>query len=79
MDTKEKNGKQRKIKCKQGYLDRLRRCQESIEKKPTLMVQEFVEDVLSRKRAQDFGLMDRLICRDAVEVKPKNLDRRGIC
>ena len=40
---------------------------------------ESVEDVLKKQRAQDFGLMDRPICWEAVEVKPKNLDRRGIC
>ena len=40
---------------------------------------ESVEDVLSRQRAQDFGLMDWPICREAVKVKPKYLDRRGIC
>ena len=68
-----------KMKCMQGYLNRLRRCQESIEKNPTSMDRESVEDVSSRQRAQDFGLMDRPICREAIKVKPKNLDRRGIC
>ena len=68
-----------KVKCMQGYLNRLRRCRESIEKNPTSMDRESVEDVSSRQRAQDFGLMDRPICREAIKVKPKNLDRRGIC
>ena len=77
MDTMEKNAKQRKMKCMQGYLDQSRRCQESIEKKPTSMDQESVEDVSSRQR--DFGSMDQPICQEAVEIKPRNLDRRGIC
>ena len=68
-----------KMKCMQGYLDRPRRCQESIEKKPTSMDREFVEDVSSRKRAQDFVSMDRCICREVIKVKPRNLNRRGIC
>ena len=42
------------------------------------MDREFFKDVLSRQRAQDFGSMDRPICREAIKVKPKNLDRRGI-
>ena len=74
-----KNAKQRKMKCMQGYLDRSRRYRESIEKKPTSMDRESFEDVSSRQRAQDFDLMDLPICRKAVEVKPRNLDRRGIC
>ena len=74
-----KNTKQRKKKSMQGYLDRSRRCQKFIEKKPTLMDRETVEDVSSRQRAQGFGLMDRPICRETIKVKPRNLDRRGIC
>ena len=62
----------------QGYLDRSRRCRESIEKKQTLMDREYVEDVSSKQRAQDFGSMDRPIYQKAVKVKPKNLDRKGI-
>ena len=62
----------------QGYLNRSRRCRESIEKKPTLMDRESIEDVSSRQRAQDFGSMDRPICQEAIEVKPRNLDKRGI-
>ena len=65
------------MKCMQGYLDQSRRCREFIEKKPTSMYQESVEDVLSRQR--DFGSMDQPICQEAVEIKPRNLDRRGIC
>ena len=61
MDTKEKNAKQRKMKCMQGYLDRLRRCRESIKKKPTSMDRESVEDVSSIQRAQDFSSMDQPI------------------
>ena len=67
---RKKNTKQRKMKCMQGYLDRSWRCRESIEKKPTLMDRESIEDVSTRQRAQDFGSMDRLICREDVEVKP---------
>ena len=62
----------------QGYLDRSRRCRESIKKKQTLMDRESVEDVSSKQKAQDFGSMDRPIYQKAVEVKPKNLDKRGI-
>ena len=40
---------------------------------------ESVEDVSSRQRAQDFGSIDWPICQEAVKVKPRNLDRRGIC
>ena len=65
------------MKCMQGYLNLSRGCRESIKKKPTSMDQESVEDVSSRQR--DFGLMDQLICQEAVEIKPRNLDRRGIC
>ena len=43
------------------------------------MDRESIEDVLSRQRAQDFGSMDQPICWEAVEVKSRNLDRRGIC
>ena len=43
------------------------------------MDRESVKDVLSRQRAQDFGSMDRPICQEDVKVKPRNLDRRGIC
>ena len=50
MDTKEKKAKQRKLKCMQGYLDRSRRCRESIEKKPTSMDQEFVKDLSARQK-----------------------------
>ena len=50
MDTKEKNAKQRKLKCMQGYLDRSRRCRESIEKKPTSMDQEFVKDLSAKQK-----------------------------
>ena len=78
-DTKEKNAKQRKMKCMQGYLDWSRRCWEFIEKKPTSMDQEFIEDVSSKQRAQYFGSMNQPICRKAVEVKPRNLNRSGIC
>ena len=46
---KEKNAKQRKMKCMKGYLDRSRRCRESIEKKPTSMDRESVEDLLTRQ------------------------------
>ena len=42
------------------------------------MDRESIEDVLSRQRAQDFGSKDRPIFREAVEVKLKNLNRRGI-
>ena len=42
------------------------------------MDRESIEDVLSRQRAQDFGSMDRPIFREDVEVKLKNLNRRGI-
>ena len=49
-DTKEKNAKQRKMKCMQGYLDWSGRCRESIEKKPTLMDWETVEDLSARKK-----------------------------
>ena len=68
-----------KMKCMQGYLDRSRRCRESIEKKPTSMDRESIEDLSSRKRAQDFVSMDRSIYWKVIKVKPKNLDRRGIC
>ena len=68
---RKKNAKQRKIKCIQGYLDRLRRCRESIEKKPTSMDRESVKDMSSRQRAQDFGSMDRLICRETIKDAEK--------
>ena len=42
------------------------------------MDRESIKDVLSRQRAQDFGSMDRPIFREDVEVKLKNLNRRGI-
>ena len=42
------------------------------------MDRESIEDVLSRQRAQDFVSKDRPIFREAVEVKLKNLNRRGI-
>ena len=45
---KGKKCKTKKMKCMQRYLDRSRRCQESIEKKPTSMDWESVKDVLSR-------------------------------
>ena len=51
MDTKEKNAKQRKKKkSMQGYLDRSRRCQDSIKKKPTSMDQESIEDLSARQK-----------------------------
>ena len=62
MDEKKKFQNKEKMKCMQGYLDRSKWCRESIEKKPTLMDQESVENVLSKQRAQDFGSMDRPIC-----------------
>ena len=42
------------------------------------MDRESIKDVLSRQRAQDFVSKDRPIFREAVEVKLKNLNRRGI-
>ena len=76
---KKKISKQRKMKCMQGYLSRSRRCRESIKKKQTSMDRESVEDMSNRQRAQDFGSIDRPICREVVEVKPRNLNRGGIC
>ena len=43
------------------------------------MNRESVENVLNRKRAQKFGSMDRPSCREAIEVKSKNLNRRNLC
>ena len=76
---KKKKSKQRKMKCMQGYLSRSRRCRESIKKKQTSMDRESVKDMSNRQRAQDFGSIDRPICREVVEVKSRNLNRGGIC
>ena len=47
---KKKNSKQRKMKCTWGYLDRSRRCRESIKRKPTSMDWESVEDLSARQK-----------------------------
>ena len=38
-----------------------------------------VKNLSGRQRAWKISLMDRPICREAVKVKPRNLDRRGMC
>ena len=67
MDDKKKFQNKEKMKCMQGYLSRSRRCRESIKKKQTSMDRESVEDMSNRQRAQDFGSIDRPICRDFIK------------
>ena len=37
-------------------------------------IEQFVENLSSRQRAQEFFFMDRRSCRDSIEMKPRNFD-----